>query len=47
VYTQETEAVTMTAANNLKWKVDIKTGKQIQLPFEYQLEWPLGQEVNL
>jgi hypothetical protein len=39
--------VTLTASNNVKWKVDIKAGKQVQLPFKYQLEWPLGQEINL
>lgn len=45
--TEADKSVTLTASNNVKWKVDIKAGKQVQLPFEYQLEWPLGQEINL
>jgi len=39
--------VSLTDANNLMWKKEIPSGKQIQLPFEYQLEWPNGQELTL
>ena len=39
--------MTLTPSNNIKWKVDIKAGTQVQLRFTYQLEWPLGQEINL
>jgi hypothetical protein len=39
-------SVVLTASNNVKWKLDLPAGKQVQLPFTYQLEWPLGQEIN-
>lgn len=45
--TEADKSVTLTPSNNVKWKVDIKAGKQVQLRFKYQLEWPLGQEINL
>jgi len=38
--------VVLTEANNLKWKRDIPAGKEIKLPFEYSIEWPVGQELT-
>jgi uncharacterized protein (TIGR02231 family) len=38
--------VSLTQANNLKWKKDIASGKQIQIPFEFQVEWPQGIDVT-
>lgn len=45
--TEEDRSVILTAANNIKWKVVLKAGQQIQIPFEYQVEWPSGQEISL
>jgi len=44
---QEEGYVTLTEANNLKWKLDLPAGKQIELPFEYQVEWPIDTEINI
>jgi len=39
--------VFITDGNNLKWKKTVPAGKQLQIPFEYQLEWPVGQELTM
>jgi len=39
--------VSLTDANNLKWKKEIAAGKSVQIPFEYSLEWPTGQELTM
>jgi hypothetical protein len=36
----------LTNANNVKWRLEIDPGKQVQLPFEYQVEWPVGVEIT-
>jgi len=43
----EQENVRLTEANNLEWDLRLKPGQQIQLPFEYQIEWPVGVEINI
>jgi len=42
-----TTEASLTEAHNLKWKRDIAAGKEIKLPFEYQIEWPHGQELTM
>jgi len=36
----------LTEANNLKWTKDLAAGKSLQITFEYQIDWPLGQELT-
>jgi len=38
--------VVLNEANNLRWKVELAAGKTLQIPFEYQIEWPVGQELS-
>jgi len=37
----------LTDANNLRWKKEIPAGKSTTIPFEYQIEWPHGQDLTL
>jgi len=39
-------ATTVTEANNLCWKKNIATGKDIQIPFEYHVEWPASIDID-
>jgi len=39
--------ITLTDANNLKWKKTINSCDKLVIPFEYSIEWPVGQEITM
>jgi len=39
------EALKITEANNIRWKLTVEAGKKIDITFQYSIEWPQGRTV--
>jgi len=39
--------VSLTDANNLRWKKAINSCDKLVIPFEYSIEWPMGHELTM